>query len=154
MKIQFRKQIGNILFYGFITKTQKATGITSKTDRENYHYILWDFDNVEYHNMISALEKVMIKYNINGLVVMSDKVNSYRAFSSDIVDYKTLLKIILDTDGVDRMFFKWTVKRGYATIRISDKKNRPENLIIGMLGRMDIDFIKEKFKFVDYDTDE
>lgn len=153
MKIQIRKKVGGILIYGFITTLQSVWGITSKTDREDYHYILWDFDDIEYHNVIYSLEKVMVKYNINGIVVMSDKVNSYRCFSPDIVDFKTMLKIILDTEGVDRMFFKWTVKRGYATIRIGNKKNRAENLIIGILGKCNIDMIKEKFKFVRYDTD-
>jgi len=154
LKYTIRYKWWKILIYGFITTTQRCKGITSKTDRENYHYVLWDFDNTPLYNVKEQLEMICMKYNLIGAVIFSDKENSYRAFSETVVDYKTLLKIILETEYVDRMFFKWTVKRGYATIRISNKKNRPDNNIIAIVGRPSLEYVKEKLKFVEYDTDE
>ena len=154
MKYQMKWKWWKILVYGFITTTQKCKGITSKTDIENYHYVLWDFDNAEYYQVVNQLERMCIKYRLSGAVIFSDKVNSYRAFSNTVVDFKTLLMIILDTEFTDRMFFKWTVKRGYATIRFSNKEKRAENQIIGIVGNPALEFVKEKLKFVEYETDE
>lgn len=151
----FKLKIANrILIYGFITWLQRMKGITSKTGREGYHYILLDYDNTPFYIAKESLEKLMVKYSIDGFVIFSDKEDSFRLFSDTIVDFKQLLRIMLDAEGLDRMFFKWTVIRGYATIRISDKKNRlKKNNIVGAIGKANIDFAREKLKFIEYETD-
>jgi hypothetical protein len=131
-------------------------GVTSNVpEMEGYHYILLDFDDMEYYKAVDTLEKLIIKYRyINGFVMFSDKVNSYRVFSDTTVNFKDLLRIMLDAEGLDRMFFRWTVIRGYATIRVSGKKGRVKDKIIGVVGKPNMKFVKEKLKFIEYETDE
>lgn len=148
------KLFDRILVYGFITWIEKVKGLTSKVpDRENSHYVLLDFDNIEYYDVCTELERLCIKFNINGFVIFSDREKSYRCFSDTIVTFRTLLKVMLEAEGVDFMFFVWTVKRGYATIRVGEKKGRKKNDIIGSVGKVNTDLIREKFKFIQYETD-
>lgn len=154
MKYSIRKKYGDILIYGFITKIQKQTGITSIIPNSEYHYVLWDMDNISYNDVVTNIMDVAEKYGLSNCVIMSDKEKSYRVFSNTRVPFKTLIKILLDTKGVDYMFIKWTVKRDYATIRLSNKKGRDEVKILNVLKydgvyKPDI----EGFKFVEYDTD-
>ena len=154
MKYTIRRQFWNILIYGFITTTQKQTGIMSIIPETEYHYVLMDMDNQDYSTVIQNLNPIIAQYNLENVVLMSDKEDSYRIFSPTPVTYKTLLQILLNTKGVDYLFFKWTVRRGYATIRLSNKKGRNAVKIINILNhdgkyKPDID----GFKFVEYETD-
>ena len=154
MKYTIRKQFWNILIYGFITTVQKQDGIMSIIPDSENHYVLWDMDNLSYAECIFNISKIANEYNLKNVVIMSDKENSYRAFSPTPVEWKTLLKILIDTEGVDYLFFKWTVRRGYATIRLSDKIGRNENKIIQILNhdnKYKPDF--NNFQYVHYETD-
>lgn len=160
MKYVLRKKIFNILIYGFITTIQKQHGITSIVKRgENLHFPLWDFDNLSLNEVIEALKKVKEEFNLNIIVIMSDKENSYRAIAPyDTMDFRKLCKVIISTENVDYLFFKWTVRRGYATIRLSDKKGRSKNKIIQVIGYdgktpfIDLNQLLD-FNMVDYETD-
>lgn len=152
----YRKRIGKYLIYGFITKTEDVTGITSYVDNEknHLHYVLWDFDNVPLDEIIKELNTVAIMFELNNIVIMSDKKGSYRAFSPNKVEFRTLLRILLYTDFVDWNFIKWTMRRGYATIRMSQKQYREKPKIVDILrydGHYKPDI--ENFIFVDYQGD-
>lgn len=138
----------------FITWTQKQQGITSKIPDTDLHYVLLDYDDINYDVLLHELWFIIDKYGLTNVVIMSDKERSYRIFSPNKVDFKTLLKIILDSNHFDYMFFVWTVRRGYATIRLGDKVNRKKNKIVDILqhdGRYKPDI--DNFTFVEYETD-
>lgn len=130
MKLSIRRKLGNILIYGFISPIQRVDGLQSKIKKSDDHIVLWDFDEKNFNAIKWELEDIQLKYNLGDIFIMSDKDNSYRAFSLTSVTFKTLLKILIETKGVDYNFFRYTVKREYATIRITNKKNREPNKII------------------------
>jgi len=154
MKYIYRKKIWKILIYGFITKIEDVTGITSITNEKDMHFVLWDFDNTTFNNVQLSLFYVAEKYDLKNIVIMTDKKDSYRAFSPSKVHFRTLLKILLDTDNVDNKFIEWTFRRGYATIRMSKKKHRNKMKIENII-KYDGEYIPqiENFKFVEYESD-
>jgi hypothetical protein len=155
-KLTYRKRIGKYLFYAFFTKTENTTGVTSyvKDDKNHMHYVLWDFDKTPLVHVINELMYVSKLYELKNIVIMSDKKDSYRAFSPTKVDFRTLMKILLDTEFVDWEFIKWTMRRGYATIRMTKKEYRKKPKIIEILkydGRYKPDL--NDFVYVDYEGD-
>ena len=154
MKITLRRKIGNLLIYGFITRTQSVTGLISKIPNGlDQHYPLWDFDNSNLDEVMESLETAKNDFMLNNIYIMSDKEGSYRAFSLTPVDFRTLLGIIIFTKGTDFQFFNWTVKRGYATIRMTEKIGRRDNKIITCIGNATEKLDLNKIQFVDYSTD-
>ena len=155
MKRTFRKKFGQLLIYGFVTWLQKAEGITSIVpNKPNRHYVLMDLDETNYYEVLQSLEKTIKKYGLKNVVVMSDKPTSFRVFSPTVVTFEELIKILLDTDGIDFNYIKWTVRREYATIRISKKKNRNDMKILNIIKhdgkyKPTIDM----FKLIEYQTD-
>jgi hypothetical protein len=67
------------------------------------------------------------------------------------VDFKTYLKILLETKYLDWNFFYWTVERGKATLRTSNKQNRTPQKIVSILRSYPCP-IPIKFERVFYDT--
>ena len=155
MKRTFRKQFGQLLIYGFVTWLQKAEGITSIVpNKPNRHYVLMDLDETNLFEVTKNLEETIKKYKLKNIVIMSDKPTSFRIFSPTIVEFETLIKILLDTKGIDFNFIKWTMRREYATIRISKKKGRNDMKILNILKhdgkyKPTIDM----FKLIEYQTD-
>ncbi len=124
MKIQVRKNWKNLLMYFLFTTTERAEGISSDLMDTSNHIVLWDFDNMKLEDVKQSLRTVKDKFSLGDIFIMSDKEGSYRAMCFTEVNYKQYLRILLDTVGLDWMFFKWTTKRDYATIRITDKSGR------------------------------
>ena len=91
------------------------------------------------------------KYCLSHIFIVSDIERSYRAWCFSKVDLKTYLKILLDTDFLDWNFFYWTVKRGKATLRTSNKKNREPQKIVSVLESYPVP-IPVQFEKVIYDT--
>lgn len=134
MKIQIRKNWGDILLYFLLTRTERVEGIASDLMDTSNHIILWDFDDIKLSDVEKSLRRVKEKYGLNDIFIMSDKEGSYRAMCFDEKPFNEYLKILLDTVGLDYMFFKWTVKRDYATIRATDKSGRKiSNEIISVI---------------------
>lgn len=131
MKIQVRKDWGGALLYFLFTTVERAEGIASDLLDNDKHIILWDFDDMSLADVRESLISVKNKYKLGDIFIMSDKENSYRAMCFSAVDYREYLRILLDTVGVDWSFFKWLVKRDYATIRLTDKSGRklPNDII-------------------------
>jgi len=59
--------------------------------------------------------------------------NSFRIWCFSVVSFKKLLKILLDFEHLDMVFFGYTVKRKKATLRDSNKKNRRSQKIVAVL---------------------
>jgi len=129
-----KKKIGNheFTFFVMLSETQTLEGITS-LQPDGKHIIMWDLEGCTLQEAIETLRKVQQKYNLSHIFIVSDAERSYRAWCFTKVDLNTFLKILLDTDYLDWNFFYYTVKRRKATLRLSNKKNRPPQELVSVL---------------------
>lgn len=142
MRWNLRIKIGRITLFGMIAKTQAIGGITSLVNNvgkvdENIHILMWDLEdeNLTLNKAILYLCYVQQKYNIGEIFIYgeSEKKNSFRAISLTRKPFTEFLQILLDTKYVDYMFFKYTVMRGKATLRLTDKENRKTQKVLYVL---------------------
>lgn len=151
-RINFRIKLKDVTIFFMISKTQTLEGITSLINKEeNLHIIFWDLENTTLFNAEQTLKFVQEKYNLSDIYIMSDIESSYRALCFSQVDFKSLLKILLDTYYLDYNFFYWTVLRSKATIRTSNKIGREPNKIISVLQSYEVK-MPEKILMGIYDT--
>lgn len=159
MKIQIRTKVFNHVFYFLIAGVERVEDITSDIKKSDNHILLWDFDDSSIEGVEKALTGVKGHYNLGDIYIMSDKIGSYRAMCFTTLSFKDMLKVLLDTDGIDMQFFNYTVKREYATIRISTKLGRRDNDIVKVVGDNEywigIDQVtnKEFLKYIRYEAD-
>lgn len=152
MRINFRIKIFNRTLFFMYAKTQTLKGITSKVKgSKDKHYVFWDLENCTLEQAQITLAKIQYKYKLGHIFIVSDLPNSYRAWCFTKVDFKTFLKILLDTDYVDYNFFYWTVYRGEATLRITQKQDRPLQKIIKVLETY-YNPLPKTLGFTEYDT--
>ena len=150
--LKITKHFGN---YGFSTLilfalTQRLHAITSFLPN-GMHFILADIENCSFEQVVEEAEYVQQKYGLSNMYIYSDTERSYRVFCYSIVDFKTLLKILLDFKHLDMVFFSYTVRRKKATARISKKKDRPSPKLVKVLESYPLPF-PEQVQEVFYDT--
>jgi len=150
MRFNFRVKFGNWTLFAIIAKTQTLEGVTSlQPDRS--HIVMWDLENCTLDEAKRTLKDAQRKYCLADIFVVSDTKGSYRAWCFSKVDFTVYLKILLDTEFLDWNFFWWTVKRGKATLRTSNKKNREPQQLVGVLESYPVTFPISCQKIV-YDT--
>jgi hypothetical protein len=132
MRLNFRVKVGNITFFAMIAETQTLEGVTS-LQYNGSHIVMWDLEGCTLQDAEETLREVQRKYILSHIYIASDAEGSYRAWCFSKVDFTTFLKILLDTKFLDWNFFYWTVKRGKATLRTSNKKNRAPQRLVGVL---------------------
>lgn len=132
MRFNFRiKKFGLNLFVS-LSEVQTLEGITSLLPNGK-HIILIDLENCSQLEAEGSLRKLQRKRGLPDIFLVSDLEKSFRAWCYAQVDLKTLLQILLDVEFLDWNFFWWTVKRGKATLRTSNKKNRPPQKLVSVL---------------------
>jgi hypothetical protein len=94
---------------------QTLEGITS-LQPDGKHIILWDLENCSQEQAEESLRYPQKKHILSNIYLMSDIERSYRGFCYSKVDFKTYLKILLDTKYLDWNFFDYTVRRKKATL--------------------------------------
>jgi len=150
MRFNFRAKIGNVTFFFMIAKTQTLEGVTS-LQPDGKHIVLWDLENCTLKQVEETLRNVQGKYGLSHIYIASDAEGSYRAWCFSKVHYKTFLHILLDTEHLDPIFFDYTVKRKKATLRTSNKENRPIQKLVSVLESYPA-LIPETWEKVTYDT--
>jgi len=150
MRFNFRAKIGNFTLFFMVAKTQTLEGVTS-LQPDGTHIVLWDLEKCTLEQAEITLRKVQKKYCLSHIFIVSDIERSYRAWCFSKVNFKNYLMILLDTDFLDWNFFYWTVKRGKATLRTSNKKNREPQKIVSVLESYPVP-IPLQFEKVVYDT--
>lgn len=153
MRVNFRARIRNYTLFFMVSHTQKLHGITSKIpqDKLNRHYVFADIENCDLITCEKELLSIQRKYNLPHIFITSDKDKSFRIWCFARVEFRKLLKILLDIPHLDYNFFYWTVERGKATLRTSIKLNRHEQKIIGVLESYSVP-VPEYFQEVVYET--
>jgi len=107
-------------------RVQIVSGISSRYSEDyNQHRILWDLDECTLNQACDSLMKVQEWYNLGNIEIISDKEGSYGAVCNSIVSFKELLHILIDTELIDPLFVRYALERHEATLRLTDKVNRP-----------------------------
>jgi hypothetical protein len=150
MRFNLRIKKFNHTVFLMISESQTLEGVTS-LQSEGKHIVLWDLENCSLEQAEITLRKVQKKYCLSHIFIVSDIERSYRAWCFSKVDLKSYLKSLLDTDFLDWNFFYWTVKRGKATLRTTNKKNREPQKIVSVLESYPVP-IPVQFEKVIYDT--
>jgi hypothetical protein len=131
-RVALRLVIKNITIFLMIAKTQTIEGITSKLEH-NRHIILWDLDKCDLDEAKDSLTYVQDKYNLSSIAIFSDRENGFCAICYKVVDFITMLRILIDTQYIDNGFVSYTAKRNKATLRVSRKENRGQMKIKAIL---------------------
>jgi len=119
-------------FFMMFAKTQTLEGVTSLL-KSGKHIVMFDLEDCTLKQAEETLRNVQEKYDLSDIFIVSDKERSFRAWCFSFVELKTFLKILLDVDYLDYNFFYYTVKRRKATLRLSNKKNRPKQELVSVL---------------------
>ena len=109
-----------------LSEVQNLEGIGS-IQQDGKHLVFLDLENCTLQQVIEVLMKVQISYNLSDIFIVSDKDRSFRAWCYTQVDFDVYLEILgkVKKYGIlDWNFYKWTVDRGYATLRTDNKKDR------------------------------
>jgi len=131
-------------------KTQRLEAISTLLP-SGKHFILADVENCSIEEVIDEAKYVQRKHGLSHMYIYSDAERSFRIFCYSLVDYKTLLKILLDFKHLDMIFFAYTVRRKKATLRISQKENRSSPKLVKVLETYPVPF-PEQVQQVFYDT--
>ena len=150
MRWNLRIKAGNLTFFAMLARTQRLEGMTS-LQPDGKHIIMWDLENCSLKQAKETLRKLQGKYCLSEVFIVSDSQGSYRAWCFSKVDFKTFLKILLETEFLDWNFFYWTVTRGKATLRTNNKKNRASQRVVSVLKSYPDSFPSSCEKVV-YDT--
>jgi len=132
-RLNFRAKIADWTLFLMVSKTQRLEGVTS-LQPDGKHIVMWDLEKCTLQQAQETLRKVQEQYGLSDVFLVSDSEGSFRAWCFSKVDFKTYLKILLDTEFLDWNFFYWTVTRGKATLRTSSKKNREPQAVVSVLG--------------------
>jgi len=112
-----------------ISHTQTLDGVTSKIGKD-LHIIMWDLENCSLTECEDELRRIQNLFGLSDIFIVSDRELSYRAYCYNIVPFKYLLMVLCATKYVDWNFIRWSVVRGKATLRVSQKYNRkPQRLV-------------------------
>jgi hypothetical protein len=133
-----------------VSDTQTLEGVTS-LQPDGKHILFWDLEKCSLSEAEETLREVQHEYSLSNIYIFSDAEGSYRAWCFSRVDFKTYLLTLLKTKYLDWNFFWWTVKRGKATLRTSNKQNREPQRLVSVLESYPHPFPKRMEK-VEYDT--
>ena len=121
--------------------TQRLEAITTLLPN-GLHFILADVENCSAKEVIEEAKFVQRKYGLSNFYIYSDAERSFRIFCYSLVDYRTLLRILLDFKHLDMVFFDYTVKRKKATLRYGRKTARPCPKLVKVLETYPLPFPK------------
>lgn len=151
MRFNLRIKKFGYTFFMMLSKTQTLEGVTSLLPNGK-HCVFADIENCSLEQAIAELKNVQKKYVLSDIFILSDKEKSFRAWCFNEVNFKpTYIGILNDIPHLDYNFFYWTVSRSKATLRLSNKENRPPQKIVSVLESYPVP-IPVQFEKVIYDT--
>lgn len=150
MRFNFRVKMGSVTFFGMLSTTQTLEGIASLLN-DGSHVLMWDMEKCTLEQAEETLRNVQGKYGLSDILIFSDKEGSYRAICFSRVDFRTFMRVLLATEHVDWNFIYWTMKRGKATLRTSNKKDRTAQKPVSILYSFPAEIPKTMEQVV-YDT--
>jgi len=117
-------RLGNFSFSVLFGRTQRVVGINSGPPG-GPHILLWDFDDVDFWQVIDALMRVQASYMLPTITVLDmGRENSYTAICPKLCSHREATEILQHTRFIDEAFFRMGFWRRYWTVRITDKNGR------------------------------
>jgi len=111
-------------FYIALTHSRQVKGVNSKLP-DGKHFLMWDFDNKEENDVITALKEVQRRFKLPRIFLLNTGLEGYwHAYCFKATEWADTLRILASTDGLDKVFFKIGVIREYFTLRYTPKRNR------------------------------
>lgn len=122
--MHYRLDIKGWRFYIALTYSQRVRGIHS-LQKSGKHILMWDFDNKAEDDVRLALLQVQKHFKLPRIFLLNTGLSGYyHAYCFSLHSWADALHIIASTEGIDQMFFKIGVIRGYFTLRYSPKRGR------------------------------
>lgn len=98
--------------------------------RNGKHILMWDLDQTHLNYVAKRLAYIQKQHHLSNIYILrSSKPNNYIAYCLQAFDWWDTKRIIADTYGVDELFFKYGVYRGYFTLRVSTKEGQRPTLV-------------------------
>jgi len=138
-----------------ISKHQSLDGLGSCVNWDKHlHNIFWDLDNCTLNQAVYTLREVQRDFSLGDIFVTSDRKNSFRGWCFSVREWLEYLHILLHTNRkyLDYGFWIWTIRRGEATLRNTDKKNRQIHDIYAILKGHEKTKLPNKFRIIRYET--
>ena len=133
-------------------RVNEVSGVCSNIDPERRnHFLMWDFDGIDYDLVELALFEVQLKYNLPQIDIIKT-TRGYHAYCFKSCNWRECRTIISDTDFVDHLYLAIAITRGYFTLRYTLVPGEPEFQPIGFIRsnvKSDLSY-KEATHFVDY----
>ncbi len=87
--------------------------------------MMWDFDNKGEDDVKNALVDVQKRFKLSRIYLLNTGLEGYyHAYCFKAHSWGDTLKILAETEGLDQVYFKIGVIRGYFTLRYTPKKKR------------------------------
>ncbi len=111
-------------FYIALTHSGKVRGVNSKLPDGN-HFLMWDFDDIAEEDVCISLFEVQLRYDLSKIYLLNTGLPRYwHAYCFTRVSWGDCLKILAETQCLDKVYFKIGCIRGYFTLRYTAKKAR------------------------------
>ncbi|MBA7618509.1 hypothetical protein ES703_25836 [subsurface metagenome] len=122
--MHLRLKCKGVQFYAAVTYSKKVKGVNSILPNGR-HFLLFDFDDVEEHNVKASLRAIQARYKLSSIYLINTGLTDYwHAYCFTSHSWPETLRILADTPALDKVYFKIGVLRGYFTLRYSPKQGR------------------------------
>jgi len=140
-------------FIFFSKKIHKTAGVNSNL-KDGRHVLFFDFDNVDLETVKKELYQVMFIYQLPSVTILSTgRPNSFHAFCFKRKTLTEALHIVLDCPHIDKVFVMMAFKRGWFTLRISEKNGRTPTYLTTLHSNFQSDCTSNDLdKFTIYET--
>jgi len=153
IRLNIRWKFRGYTFFCTLSKHQTLGGLGSCVNWEKHlHNIFWDLEVCTLEEAIQTLQEVQKEFKLGDIIITSDYKKSYRAWCFSVRKWLEYLHILLHTKHIDYGFWIWTIRRGEATLRNTDKKKRQMQNIVAILEGYEKTQLPKKFKVINYDT--
>ena len=111
-------------FVLYFRKVIVVKGLNSEC-KDGTHIGMVDIDNDDIQYLREELKRVMFTYGVPRADIMSTgKPGGYHVYLWKGFTFRESLRVMLEFPTCDLAHVRWTIKRGHATLRLTDKKGR------------------------------
>jgi len=122
-------KLGSWRFTFTMAPVVKVVGVNSILSDGN-HVLMWDFDDTKLEDVMDALIHVQAEYMLPPIYVLETKPGkNYIAYCFKKTEWRKAVEIVVSTPHVDWNFIKYSVYRGWFTLRVSEKDGRRPKLV-------------------------
>ena len=111
-------------FVVYFRKVQEIKGLNSEC-KDGTHIVMVDIDDDTYSSVQEDVRTVMERHHIPRADIMSTgKPGGFHVYLWKGFKFRETLNIMMEFPTLDLNHLRWTIKRGHATLRLTDKQGR------------------------------